>query len=281
MPLIFLFLFGLAIGSFLNVLVLRFNSGESLRGRSRCFSCLKKLQWIDLIPLASYMTVRGRCRYCGSGISLQYPLVELVTALVFVSVGWVMLGNESQIISKAFLLEFISVLTFFSILIAISVYDIRHKIIPDQLSFLLFFVAVLFEALDVYQRMSYATEVVPTGIFSMSVGSTILYDVAGAVGAFVFFASIWFLSRGMWMGFGDAKLALSLGLFLGYPGVLFGILLAFWIGSIFGIAMLVVGSYTGKTEVPFAPFLALGTFIAFILIAGNFMPWYYNLITLV
>lgn len=281
MSLIFLFLFGLAIGSFLNVLVLRFNSGESLRGRSRCFSCLKKLQWIDLIPLASYMTVRGRCRYCGSGISLQYPLVELVTALMFVSVGWVMLGNEFQTISTVFLFEFIFVLVFFSILIAISVYDIRHKIIPDQLSLLLFIVAVLFECVDVYQRISNGSQITFLGIFSTSTGSTVLYDIVGAIGAFGFFASIWFLSRGMWMGFGDAKLALSLGLFLGYPGVLFGILLAFWIGSIFGIAMLAVGSYTGKTEVPFAPFLALGTFIAFILIVGNFMPWYYSLITIV
>ncbi len=277
----FLFFFGLAIGSFLNVLVLRFNTGENLRGRSRCFSCLKKLSWVDLVPLASYMVVRGRCRYCGSKISAQYPIVELATAIVFTITGWVMLGTEFKIVSTPFVLEFLAILAFFSILIAISVYDIRHKIIPDQLSLALFVVAVLFEGIDAYQRVYEGAEPVFSRILSMTTSSTVLYDIIGAVCAFLFFASIWFLSRGMWMGFGDAKLALSLGLFLGYPGVIFGIVLAFWLGSIFGIAMLALGSYTGKTEVPFAPFLALGTFVAFVLIVGNFVPWYYNHVTVI
>lgn len=281
MVLTFLFLFGLAIGSFLNVLVLRFNTGETLRGRSRCFSCLKKLEWIDLVPLASYLVVRGRCRYCGSGISIQYPIVELITGVVFVLIGRVFFMPMPLQVTVVLFMEFLLALVFFSALIAVSVYDVRHKIIPDELSVFLFSVALFFEGVDVYRRVYDDTHPLLARLYALSIQPGVLYDVLGALGAFTFFAGIWFLSRGAWMGFGDAKLALSLGLFLGYPAIVFAVVFAFWIGALFAIGMLLFSSYSRKTEVPFAPFLAAGTLVAFLLVAGNAVPWFYSILGVV
>lgn len=236
MILVLLFILGLAFGSFLNVIILRVNSGETLWGRSRCFSCLHKLEWRDLIPVISYINIGGRCRHCGSGISLQYPIVELLTGVIFVSTAYLIFGAPRFIFAAAF----------FTVLLAISVYDIRHKIIPDQFSLALLAVAAGFEV---------------TSPFAWS-------DIFSALGAFAFFALLWLISRGRWMGFGDAKIAFSIGLFLGYPGVLIALTLAFWIGAIFGIGMLLAGVYGRKTEVPFAPFLALGAYGAFLFLAS-------------
>lgn len=256
----FLFFLGLAMGSFLNVVILRFNTGETLRGRSRCFSCLKKLEWHDLIPLASYFAIRGRCRYCGSGISIQYPIVELISGLLFASLGWFYFADAPLVglgvMFNITMAQFLLVAFFFFILLTISVYDLRHKIIPDEFSLTLLVAALLRVGLVFYSERSYGAPSLPT-------------DVVTGIGLFVFFAGLWFLSRGKWMGFGDAKIAFSIGLFLGFPAALVGLLFAFWSGAAVGIALLALGRASRKTEVPFAPFLALGSLAAFFFSYGG------------
>lgn len=254
MLLAFFFVLGLIIGSFLNVVILRTNTGETLKGRSRCFSCLRKLEWIDLLPVLSFLSVKGRCRYCGSKISLQYPLVELLTGIVFASSAYFFFGNVPYIVFDVLFVRYILVITFFSVLIAMSIYDARHKIIPDQYSLILLAIAVLFEGLRLAEGVG---------------ARAIFQDIFSGLGAFAFFGGLWFVSQGRWMGFGDAKLSFSLGLLLGYPGIFIAVLLAFWIGAFFGIIMLIKGVYGRKTEVPFGPFLALGTYLAFIIISSN------------
>ena len=266
MILVFLFLFGLAIGSFLNVLVLRINTGETLRGRSRCFSCLAKLAWYDLIPLASYFAIRGKCRYCRSKVSRQYSIVEFMAGVIFAVTGWIVFGAVDPVFTDGKIFQYILNVSFFSALLAASVYDIRHKIIPDQFSLFLLAVAVVSEIFMLYTNVS---------------GASLGADFLAAVGAFIFFGGLWFVSRGAWMGFGDVKLAISLGLFLGYPGILFGIVFAFWSGALFGIAMMIAGRYGRKTEVPFAPFLALGTLLAFLFMASGATLSYYNYISVI
>lgn len=264
--LLIFFLLGLGVGSFLNVLVLRLNTGMTLQGRSKCFTCLKKLEWYDLIPLLSFVSVRGHCRYCGSKISIQYPVVELASGLLFFSVGYLIPPvNFQGSYDVMMILRDLITFTFFAILIAISVYDIRHKIIPDELSLALLGAALLFEGSVLYSFWNRGQ------LFS---------DLGAAMGAFLFFAGLWFLSKGKWMGFGDAKIAFSLGLFLGYPEVIWGIFFAFWIGAIFGVSMLALKFYTRKTEVPFAPFLALGSYLAFFLATLGIAPWYYGFVGL-
>ncbi|KKU53313.1 MAG: Type 4 prepilin-like protein leader peptide-processing enzyme [Parcubacteria group bacterium GW2011_GWA2_47_10b] len=265
MPLFLLFLFflGLAIGSFLNVLVLRINTGESLSGRSRCFSCLAKLQWHDLVPLLSFFAIRGRCRYCGSGISLQYPVVEFLSGVIFVSLGTLAFETFADFFSSFSVTQYIFAVVFFSLLLAIAVYDARHKIIPDQLSIALFACAFLFEIFLMYNQIGAA-------------GKSLQGDIFSAIGAFVFFWGLWFLSRGTWMGLGDAKISFSIGLFLGFPGILVALLAAFWVGAIFGVFMMLAGKYSRRSEVPFAPFLALGAHISFFVISSDAFVVLYN-----
>ncbi|MEK7631222.1 MAG: prepilin peptidase [Patescibacteria group bacterium] len=261
MFLLFLFIIGLALGSFLNVVILRLNTGENLRGRSRCFSCLRRLEWHDMVPIASYMAIRGRCRSCGSGISIQYPLVELAAAFLTVGAAYTMFGTSipQELMRIA---QYILVVKFLLILLAASVYDLRHKIIPDQLSLLLVISAVLLEGSIVWQQHPFY------------IGDGFLfYDIAAGLGAFTFFAGIWFISKGEWMGFGDAKIAFPIGLFLGFPNIVYALLAAFWSGAIIGVALLVSKRMGRKSEIPFAPFLALGTYIVFFCMNSSAMAW--------
>ena len=190
--LVFLFAIGLAVGSFVNVLVLRLNTGLTLRGRSRCFSCLERLKWYDLIPLVSYASIRGRCRYCRSKISFQYPIVEILTGIIFLSVGYItspvsiLPWSVVPVVTSYQVLRYLLASAFFTTLLAISVYDIRHKIIPDQLSSALLAIAVLYELNTLYAFFD---------------RETFKLDIMSAFGAFLFFAGLWFLSQGRWMGF--------------------------------------------------------------------------------
>jgi len=269
--LVFLFAIGLAVGSFVNVLVLRLNTGLTLRGRSRCFSCLERLKWYDLIPLVSYASIRGRCRYCRSKISFQYPIVEILTGIIFLSVGYItspvsiLPWSVVPVVTSYQVLRYLLASAFFTTLLAISVYDIRHKIIPDQLSSALLAIAVLYELNTLYAFFD---------------RETFKLDIMSAFGAFLFFAGLWFLSQGRWMGFGDAKIAFPIGLFLGHPWTIIAILFAFWSGAIIGITMLVLKKYTRKSEVPFAPFLAFGAFVGYLFAGTDILMWYYSSIGL-
>lgn len=120
---IFHFIFGTIVGSFLNVVVLRYNSSFSIYGRSGCPSCGKTLTWFELIPILSFFLQMGRCRVCGSRISLQYPLVEALTGVLFLFIF--LKGLPAAFTFYMFVIS--------SLLVAILVYDIRHKIIPDGL----------------------------------------------------------------------------------------------------------------------------------------------------
>ena len=142
---IFVFLLGTIIGSFLNVVIYRFNTGKTIvKGRSICMTCNRELRWYELIPLFSFLIQKGKCRRCAIKISHQYPLVEFLTGIIFVliahrflSILYVSLG-----LYLFFLIFFVFI---FSLLIVISVYDLRHKIIPDKLSYLfIFFSKIIF-----------------------------------------------------------------------------------------------------------------------------------------
>lgn len=243
---VFLFSFGLSfilgaiVGSFLNVLVYRYGTGRSIvSGRSACLVCGHKLSFFELIPVASFIMQKGRCLKCGARISWQYPLVETITGLVFFSVFYrSSLGHESLLV--------ISYLLFaFSLLVAITVYDFRHKIIPNGLVWTLIFLSLV--------------KVLILGNFSLT------YDLAaGPLLALPFFL-IWVLSRGRAMGFGDAKLALGIGWMLGATLGLSALLLSFWIGGLISVFLLIARStrFNMKSEIPFAPFLVAGVFLSY------------------
>lgn len=237
------FIFGTIVGSFLNVLILRYNTGLSfVKGRSKCFSCGKILQSYELIPIFSFLFLKGKCSSCKSKISYQYPLVEFLTGILFF-LAFLKFGAT---------ILFPFYLIIISILIAISVYDLKHKIIPDGMVF--FFDAAAF-------------------VFLMLSPHSILDFWAGPM-LFAFFALLWLVSSGKWMGFGDAKLALGVGWLLGFSAGIFSIMLAFWIGAIVGLSILGLErlnisklKLTIKSEIPFAPF------IIFALLLTLFTGW--------
>jgi len=246
-------LFGLIIGSFLNVVIIRSHTGRSLAGRSGCLECGAALTPLMLVPVISWVFQRGKCVACESRISLQYPLVELATAALFVGVG----------MTEMPLVPTILTLMFMALIVCIIAYDMRHTIIPDEWVYV---AALLALSMHVWSF--------PQMQFPIS--EAILVLLSGPfVAAPIFF--LWFVTRGRGIGLGDAKLALAVGWFLGVGYGLISIMLAFVIGAAISVFILlpmpvyaqalarwgllqrpVNKAFTMKSEVPFGPFLAAG-----------------------
>lgn len=263
--LVFVFIFGAIIGSFLNVVILRFNTGKNLQGRSGCFSCGKELNWKELVPIFSFFYLNGRCSGCKSKISLQYPLVELATGFLFVFLfvrfeiyNFLFIPHSLFLIPFSFLLSLI----IWSTLVVIFVYDLRHKIIPDLLSAVFFICSALLVVATVLSEGSWGL---------------LWHHLISAVVLAGFFFFLWLVSAGRWMGFGDVKLSAGIGLYLGLAQGLSAIAYAFWVGAFYSLSYLAFQklgttalskgekALTMKSEVPFAPFLVLGTLLAYIL----------------
>jgi len=240
--LIFSFVLGTIIGSFLNVVALRYNTGMTLKGRSKCFSCGKNLSWHELVPVLSFLLQRGSCKNCKSKISWQYPIVELFAGFCFLMIFYVFPPMTFEASVSTIFYLFITCL-----LLIITIYDIKHKIIPDALVYT--FAAIAFAKLFISPEL---TLMLPS-----------LSDaLAGPILALPF-ALMWLLSKGAWMGFGDAKLVLGIGWVLGLlPGVS-AIVLAFWIGAIFSLIWMyvVMRKFKARYEIPFGPYLILGMYL--------------------
>ena len=257
---------GLILGSFINVVVLRFNSGKRITGRSQCFSCGKQLHWYELIPVLSFVWLRGRCSQCKSEISIQYPLVEVSSGVMFFILysKFFPTGIFGSFLIQNSLFFILSVVLWLSLVI-IFVYDIRHKIIPDIFSAVFFLSALGITSLATYVSGNYRL---------------ILNHVIAALVLSAFFFLLWFFSNGRAMGFGDVKLSLGIGMYLGIASGLSAIAYAFWIGALYALSKIgyqkikMMGTsqlssgeiaLTMKSEVPFAPFLIIGTWLAFLL----------------
>lgn len=251
-------LFGAVVGSFLNVVALR-RGVRHLGGRSACASCARQLAWVDLVPIVSWLALRGRCRQCGSGISIQYPIVEAGTALLF---ALIFAAPVPPVLAVAAAL--VACLS-----VVIAIYDIRHTIIPDEWA-VAFAVATL-----LYAWLSGALSIAPLSSLA-----------AGPVAASLFFL-LWAVSRGRWMGLGDAKLALGIGFFLGMLDGVRAAILSFMLGAVVSLAVLLPLPYlihalrlgraqsgsrafTMKSEVPFGPFLLAAMWIIWLAAAYGF-----------
>lgn len=242
--------YGVIIGSFLNVLIYRFHTGKSLSGHSHCLSCGTRLKWYELFPLLSYLGLRGHCRTCNCYIPIRYFLVEISTALLFVA---------SYSISAS-LIELLYLWIVMALLVVIAVYDINHFIIPD--AFTIFLTLTVTAWLGVRAWL---------GEPLMNLGFDVL--AAGLGASFLLF--LWVVSRGTWIGFGDVKLAVPLGLLVGAPLVFSMVVFSFWIGA--AVSLLLIGfarlqggklrlrfplrTLTIKSTVPFAPFLIAGSLV--------------------
>lgn len=246
-------LLGSIVGSFLNVVILRMHTGASLRGRSHCLSCNKQIPSWQLIPIISYLVLRGRCGSCKARISPRYILVELLTVFLF--------GLVAHMITEPILL--LLHLALMAVLVVIVVYDMRHTIIPDEYVLVAAAIALGIGIISFLQDGD---------LYSL------MLRLFGAVIGCLFFAGLWYLSEGRWVGLGDAKLAIPLGLLVSWPAVLSGLVLSFWLGAAISVLLLMAQrifkrgqgrlrfiprSLTMKSEIPFAPFLILGFLLTY------------------
>lgn len=216
-----LFLVGLTVGSFLNVVIYRLRFGDSpMRGRSYCDHCKKKIAWYDNIPLLSFVLLGGKCRKCKKKIPVDYPLVELLVGLQFVWVYWLLkvnyafFGTWEGFYSLALLVYW---LILFSGSLGIVVYDLKHMIIPDEVLWPLIGVAFL------RLFVSHQWQVLPI-----------------AVGSSLFLLSLWVITRGKGMGMGDVKLGFLMGLVLGWPMIVVAYFLAFLTGAVAGVILILL-----------------------------------------
>jgi leader peptidase (prepilin peptidase)/N-methyltransferase len=242
---VFVFAAGLCIGSFLNVCIYRLPEGGSIAyPPSNCPSCGSRLRVVDLIPVLSYLSLRGKCRYCGSKISVQYPIVELTAGILFLL----------AFLKYGLTLATLRTVVLFAVVIAATMIDLGYRIIPDRLNLAGFLLGVilLFESRDVLTANS----------IGFLAGGGILYLVA-------------VVSRGG-MGGGDIKLAAVMGLLLGWKYLLLALFLSFTAGAIVGVLLVLLKIKRMKEALPFGPFLALGSVIA--ALAGDWLiSWYLQL----
>lgn len=257
----FIFLFGLAVGSFLNCLIYRLETGRSfLKGRSFCPHCQHILSCQDLIPVLSFIILKGKCRYCSQKISWQYPLVEITTAALFILTIYNLQFTTYNLQNLFVVSYWLFVVSF---LIIIFVYDLKHYIIPDKIIYPAIAITLLYQLFWIWDLGNW-------DLFRIS-------DLGFGVLPSLFFLAIILFSGEKWMGFGDFKLAILMGLILGWPEILVALFLAFLIGAIIGIGLIILGKKTLKSEVPFGPFLVTSTFIA-LFWGQEIINWYAKII---
>ena len=241
---IFFFIFGAIIGSFLNVVILRMNTGQNLGGRSSCMNCKTQLKWFELIPIFSFLFLRGKCRTCKAKISYQYVIVELVTALLFAGIALkfgCLLGNIS-----VFALQSVLWMILVSIGVVIAAYDIKHQMIDARALFGLAAACVLLGLLDFTQ----------IGILSHLIGALIVP---------LPFLLLWIFSKGRLIGFGDIEIMAATGFLFGAIGGFSSVTLGFWIATAMTVGILGVrvrrGGRNLRNPIAFAPFLLLGVYL--------------------
>lgn len=246
-PSIALFIIGGALGSFLNVLIDRLSTGRSfVKGRSYCENCKKTLKPFDLIPLLSYLLLKGRCRYCMKSIPLRLFVVEFIVAVTLPALYFFSVDNSLSIL--AFISLFIIMFAFIGIFFA----DIVYGIIPDMLVILSSIAAV---------------------IYLYSTNQHLLVNFGIGVASLSFFLFLFVLTKGRGMGFGDVKLSFVLGFFLGFPNIIVALYLAFLTGASVSIILVIWRKVSfSKGTIPFGPFLVLSAICAFFIGKETIIP---------
>ena len=260
--LIFVFVFGLIIGSFLNCLIWRlhekiplipFTKGGDKWKRSYCPKCRKQIAWYDNIPVLSFVILGGKCRKCGKTISWQYPIVEFITGVLFVVSFY--LSYRVAIYDLSFIIKLIRDWFIIAVMIVIFIYDLRWYLILDVIT-------------------------LPACVIALIINLWLNYSwqnllISGIIGG-SFFLIQFVISKGKWIGGGDIRLGLLIGLALGWPGVLVAIIISYFIGSAVGLSLIAFGKKKWGSEVPLGVFLAVGTIIT-LFWQTQILNWYLNM----
>ena len=268
---IILFVFGLAVGSFINVIALRYNPGDkilggkNIGGRSHCPYCNKQLVWYELLPIFSFLIQKGKCRHCHNKLFLQYPLVEILSGLIFVLAPLVLQISNYGLQTTNYGLIVVWILIF-ELFLLLSIIDFRYYIIPDQINLLLGTLGLVLvfinNHLNNFNIITGSFIGHYAAIFGIRENIFINHIFAFFLGM-IFLGIIIIASRGRGMGWGDFKLIGALGLIFGWPDILIIILLSFIIGGISVLPLLLKKRKTMKDMVPFGPFLIIASTVVF------------------
>ncbi len=274
---VLLFISGTALGSFLNVLALRYSDkhgfSRAFSGRSKCPHCEQPLSWSELIPLLSFAIQGRKCRSCAKPISWMYPAVELLSGIIAVGMPLYLGFGVPALIWAAV----------FWTLLLISAIDLRLKLIPNKLVFLL----LLLGAALVWHKYAagYSNEFASSqGVsfighyyLTFRIGKEILLNHLWSVAfGLALFGGVYLFTKGKAMGLGDVKLAGALGALLVLPDMVLAMALAFITGSVIGLILMALGDLKFKSKVPFGPFMALGVTLVFFF-GYDIVDAYFNL----
>jgi prepilin signal peptidase PulO-like enzyme (type II secretory pathway) len=259
-----IFFIGSCVGSFLNVVVIRSLLGQSWWwGRSRCDTCQKILSWYELSPLVSFLVLGGKCRNCKKEIDIMHPVVEVLTGSLFVwwwIIGFAFFQLGTQPLQAVQALFWLCIGVAF---VAILISDFVAYIIPDWTLLWIFF-----------STLTYRLLLVGVGIYNPADFARAM--LLGCV-FLLFFLSLWLITKGKGMGFGDVKFVFVLGVLLGWPNGLVAVSIAFLSGAVVGVGAMIVAGKNGKTALPFGPFLITGAIVALVW-GENLVQWYQGLL---
>lgn len=267
--LIIIFILGLGIGSFLNVVLFRMTTEKRFwNGRSECMSCHHTLAWYELIPVLSYLIQRGRCRQCHKSLSLQYPLVEFITACLFALYIYLTIPDIMSIYNLTWLqiLEIIIILTLITQLIIVFVYDFQHQLIPTIQLRAIQILGLIYFGLEYYN-----TRIIPDSLITALACTLITWF-------------LYFITKKQGIGWGDIELFLGLGLFIPLMWAIPFFFGSFIIGTIWGVSLMIINHNSSlKQKIAFGPSIILSFLIIFTLITIKLVPnvniWYYLIIT--
>jgi prepilin signal peptidase PulO-like enzyme (type II secretory pathway) len=272
---LFLFFLGAVFGSFLDVLAMRYKENEFILskdiifGRSKCSYCHQKLKWYELIPILSFIFQAGKCRNCGKKLSLEYPLVEILSGLVFVFVPIFFKNNIITFFSKTNfnLFYFWGVILIWDLilltLILIALIDFRLKIIPNETIIFLLILGIILNILILPNWNNFYSFLGQYKSLFFEFNNLWQNKLIAAFLGFLFFLILVLITLGRGMGMGDVKLIFALGFIFGWPEIILITILSFVFGGIVGLFLILIKKSSFKDLVPFGPFIVLASFLTF------------------
>ncbi len=250
MTTVVIFLFGLVFGSFLNAVIYRLHAGKSwVKGRSICPRCKHQLHFWDLIPVISWLALGRKCRYCSKPISWQYPLVELAVGIGFVLAYLTAMTGTDPSHRLLLAISWMIDLLFLTI---VFVYDWKYYLILDAV---IYPAAIIAFVINLFLGISW--------------GEMLFAAIIGAG----FFLLQYILSRGTWIGQGDIRLGGLMGIMLGWPGIMAALFVAYVVGSVVGVTLIMLGKKQWGGQIPFGTFLSAATFVI-LLYGQQILQWY-------
>jgi prepilin signal peptidase PulO-like enzyme (type II secretory pathway) len=246
---VLVFLLGCFIGSFLNVLIWRLPQELKANGRSFCPHCKYTLGMLDLIPVLSFLAFGGKCRYCKAKISWRYPIIELVTGILF-ALSWWLLLSPTWFFDIAHIAIAVKLAFIIAVIIIVFVIDLEHYLILNKVVLPATVVVLLFAlGFDIF-----------TGHL-IAINGALLNGIIGAVAGFLPFYILWWISKGRWIGLGDAKYGLFLGAVFGFPFVYLVYLIACLLGTAFAVPLLATGKKHLSSKLPLGTFLSVSAIL--------------------